>query len=630
MPSEIFSSKRPKTSPECDPSTLSNYLDFIVKHTDIKLEVDFDAKVLTGSVTFTLIPNKDINEITLDSSYLSITKAQFNDENVEFIIKPRVEPLGSALFIKSIDVKANQQSSLSLEFATTEKCTALQWLAPEQTSGLKDPYLFSQCEPIHARSLFPCFDTPAIKSTFSISVDSIYPVVVTGLAESKSESASKGSTIYKFNQKIPIPSYLFAIASGDITSASIGPRSSVFTEPLDLKKCQYEFEADTENFIKTAESIIFNYEWKEYNVLVLPPAFPYGGMENPNITFATPTLISGDRENVDVIAHELAHSWSGNLVTNSSWEHFWLNEGWTVYLERRIIGAIHGEPYRQFSAIIGWTDLVQTVEKFKENKTEYEAFTPLVKDLKDNKDPDDAFSTVPYERGFNLLYHIETKLGGKEKFDPFIPYYFNKFKYKSLDTYQFLDTLYEFFNDAESKKILDSIDWDLWLYEPGLPPKPDFDTTLVDECYDLAARWTKATESNTSTSDLFNEFNLKDIKSWTANQSVVFFDTLAEYPSWSKYTEFVRTFNKIYSSYPESNNAEVIFRWLRFNILGHVTENFQRLADWLGTVGRMKFVRPGYLLLKSVDINLAKETFEKYKSGYHPICRSLVEKDLGL
>lgn len=230
------------------------------------------------------------------------------------------------------------------------------------------------------------------------------------------EDGAPGTLLYTFKQQIPIPSYLFAIASGDLASASIGPRSTIWTGPEELIGCKWELENDMEKFLEAAEKIVYEYAWTTYNVLVLPNSFPYGGMENPIYTFATPTIISGDKQNIDVIAHELAHSWSGNLVSNASWEHFWLNEGWTTYIERRIQAAIHGEPHRDFSAIIGWKALQDSVERIG---TDHE-FTKLVVDLKD-KDPDDAFSSVPYEKGFNFLYYLE-KLLGKEKWDKFIPH----------------------------------------------------------------------------------------------------------------------------------------------------------------------------------------------------------------
>lgn len=621
---EVLKPHLPKASPEYDPSTLSNYTNFKVSNTTLNLDVLFHEKKLSGSISFNIQTLFDVEKIVLDSSYLNIKKVSINDSPIhDYTVEDRIEPLGSPLCINH-PLATNEEFILKIEYETTDNCTALQWLEPAQTDGKKNPYLFSQCEPIHARSFFPCFDTPAIKSPFTYYFNSPLNTLTSGLLK------EKNGTIYHFEQPVPIPSYLVSIASGDLTDADIGPRSKVYSEPSFIDKCQYEFEKDTENFIQTAENIVFPYEWRDYDVLILPSSMPFGGMEHPNCTFATPTLISGDRENVDVIAHELAHSWSGNLVTNCSFEHFWLNEGWTVYLERRIQGKIHGESFRHFSAIIGWNDLTNSIQSMGESASR---FSTLVQDLKDRTDPDDSFSTVPYEKGFNLLFHIEQTLGSKEAFDPFIKYYFNKFKYKSLDTYQFLDTLYGFYSDK--KDVLDTIDWKTWLYTPGMPPQPKFDTTLVDECYDLAEKWVKTISE--SPERLPETFSSNDIESFGANQNGVFLDKLVSYEGQNGFTwksndgkKALDLMAKVYSKYPESHNAEVIFRWFRLLIAAHVKEAYPKLADWLGTVGRMKFVRPSYSMLNQVDRELALATFAKYEMIYHPICRAMVKKDLGL
>ena len=623
---EIVSSHLPKSSPELDPSTLSNYHKFDVNHTTLNLKVLFNEKKLAGSITFDLKATTDSDSIVLDTSFLKIDNIYINDTEISssnYKLNERVEPLGAALSINHKSTTNDDPFKLKIVYETTDQCTALQWLDPQQTDGKQHAYLFSQCEPIHSRSFFPCFDTPSIKSKFTYYFDSPLNTLTSGLLQSKE------GTVYHFEQPVPIPSYLVSIAAGDITDADIGPRSKVYSEPSFIKECQYEFENDTENFIQTAENIVFPYEWKDYDVLILPSSMPFGGMEHPNCTFATPTLISGDRENVDVIAHELAHSWSGNLVTNCSFEHFWLNEGWTVYLERRIQGAIHGESFRHFSAIIGWNDLTNSIISMGESA---KRFSTLIQDLKDQTDPDDSFSTVPYEKGFNLLFHIEQKLGSKEAFDPFIKHYFNKFKYKSLDSYQFLDTLYEFYSDKT--EILDTIDWKTWLYAPGLPQKPHFDTTLVDECYDLATKWV---ENVNSGKDLSTIFNSDDIKEFGANQNGVFLDKLVSFEGVEGFTwksengvKALELMAQIYSKYPKSQNAEVIFRWFRLLLTATYRPAYQKLADWLATVGRMKFVRPSYTMLNQVDRQLAVDTFKKNEMIYHPICRSMVKKDLGL
>lgn len=632
MSSSLVTKNRPAHSPEIDPSTLSNYCNVSVCHTNIAFKVDWTKQKLIGRVNYQLNLEPTLTKLVLDSSFLDIEKVTFNGTDEKFELSPRQEPLGSKLTIPISNTKpSSNENSLQIDFSTTANCTALQWMTPEQTNDKVAPYLFSQCQAIHARSLFPCFDTPAVKSTFSIAIQSEHPTVSSG------NIAPKGSVkklfpeffddskdqVYEFIQEQVIPSYLFSIASGAIKSADIGPRSKVYSENGNLKACQYEFEADTERFIQAAEEIVFPYDWKTYNVLVLPQGFPYGGMENPNMTFATPTLISGDRENVDVIAHELAHSWSGNLVTNCSWEHFWLNEGWTVYLERRIVGAIHGEAHRHFSAIIGWKDLENAIET---QGPQAEYYSRLVVDLKAGQDPDDAFSTVPYEKGFNFLFMLEN-LVGRDNFDPFIPHYFGKFRGKSLDSYQFRDALYEFF--ANKKDLLDSIDWDSWYYKPGLPPKPKFDTSIADICYALAGKWVEAAKSG---KDDYSQFSKKDIEGWTSTQAVVFLTTLAEDLEKAAASSRLAAVKAIDSSYDlsKSKNAEVIARWYTLAIGAKVESEYQSLANWLGTVGRMKFVRPGYRQLNSVDRQLALDTFEKNKLAYHPICRSMVAKDLGL
>lgn len=342
-----------------------------------------------------------------------------------------------------------------------------------------------------------------------------------------------------------------------------------------------------------------------------------GGMENPIYTFATPTLISGDRQNVDVIAHELAHSWSGNLVSNASWEHFWLNEGWTTYLERRIQAAVHGgdDKYRDFSAIIGWKALSDSIAQFGEDHE----FTKMIVDLK-GKDPDDAFSTVPYEKGSTFLYQLE-KLIGRDKWDKFIPHYFTEYKERSVDSYEFKSTLLSFFeSDKDASQKLQSLDWDSWFYKPGFPPKPDFDTTLADECYDLADKWEAKNKGETDFKP-----GASDIKSFTANQSVVFLERIQSF-SKPLSPDLVDLMGTTYA-YASSKNVELVSRYYVVGLQARAQTVYQPTADLLGRVGRMKFVRPLYRELMKCDFDLAKKTLEKNKDFYHPICRNMVEKE---
>ncbi|KAI4278911.1 MAG: hypothetical protein L6R38_005126, partial [Xanthoria sp. 2 TBL-2021] len=575
-----------------DPNTLSNYNNFLTQHTSANFEIDFEKRRLDGNVVLRLvsISDSETKDILLDTSYLDVKNVSLKDNIISnWQLLPRFEPYGSALKISLKKEAAKGQSfELEIQVQTTDKCTALQWLTPAQTSNKKHPYMFSQCQAIHARSIFPCQDTPDVKSTFDFNIRSPLPVIASGLATGVNEDSdpatdgkASGTSLYTFKQDIPIPSYLFALASGDITTAPIGPRSVVATGPEELSASKWELEADTERFIQVGESLVYNYAWTTYNVLILPPSFPYGGMENPVFTFATPTIVSGDRQNVDVIAHELSHSWSGNLVSNASWEHFWLNEGWTTYLERRIQAAVHGEPHRDFSAIIGWKALSDSVNEFGDQHE----FTKLVIDLK-GKDPDDAFSSVPYEKGFHFLYHLE-KLLGKEQWDPFIPHYFSKYKGKSLDSYDFKSTLLEFFEkDAAATKKLGEVDWDAWFYQPGLPPKPHFDTSMVDVCYALADKWKGFGNSDNGS---FKPQE-KDIEGWMANQVVVLLERIQDFEKpLSK--EAVHVMGQTYGFF-KSKNVEIVSRYLAVGLKAKSEEVLEPTAELLGRVGRMKFVRP--------------------------------------
>ncbi|KAL6717066.1 Leucyl aminopeptidase yscIV [Lecanora helva] len=555
-----------------DPNTLSNYNNFVTTKTKIDIDINFNSRSLTSRVLLALksVTNAEATEILLDSSFLHIKDVTFEGKPAEWRLLPRFEPYGSALKIILGEGVANGQT----------------------------------CQ---------IYDTPDVKSTYEFIIKSSLPVIASGHSTG-TQDLNDGTKLYFYSQDIPIPSYLFALASGDIEQAKIGPRSVVATNPENLRAAKWELEESTEGFIKTVEKIVFPYAWETYNVLILPSSFPYGGMENPIYTYATPTIISGDRENVDVIAHELSHSYSGNLVSNASWEHFWLNEGWTTYLERRIQAAVHGEAFRDFSAIIGWKALQDSVKQFGETHE----FTKLIIDLK-GKDPDDAFSSIPYEKGYTFLSYLESVVG-KQKWNTFIPHYFTKFARSSLDSYDFKSCLLAFFKtDPAASAALGKVDFDFWFYSPGLPPKPDFDTSLVDICYKLAVRW-KDYDANEFQPDS------NDIRGWSANQIVVFLDEVLGFaPALS--AKQSQTMASAYN-FAMSGNVEVKARYFQIGLKAKDESVYKSSAQLLGEVGRMKFVRPLFKELNVADRQLAVKTFEKNKKFYHPICRGLVEKDL--
>jgi leukotriene-A4 hydrolase len=619
MVTKAVMSPNVQTSVPRDPNTLSNYNKFITRHTAANYEIDFEKSILKGGVVLTLesLTDAESKEIILDTSFLSISDVKVNGKAVKWTLPDRVEPYGAPLTIQlDAGVAKGEKVEVDVKLETTKDCTALQWMTPAQTSNKKHPYMFSQCQAIHARSVFPCQDTPDVKSTFDFAIRSPLPVLASGLPTG-AKDYKDGTLLYTFEQKVPIPSYLFAVASGDLASASIGPRSTVWTGPEELLACQRELEGEIEPFMKAIESVVSpHYQWTQYNCLILPPSFPYGGMENPVWTYATPSIISGDKQNVDVIAHELSHSWSGNLVSNASWEHFWLNEGWTTYLERRIQAAIHGEPHRHFSSIIGWKALEESVERYGRDHP----YTKLVTNLKGN-DPDDAFSSIPYEKGFHALYAFELLLG-KDKWDTFIPHYFETFKFKSVDSFEFKACLIDFFaKDAEAAKKLESFDWDKLFYAPGYPPKPTFDETMVKTCYDLSDKWQAYVENGT-------QFEPKpsDIEGWVANQSVVFLERVQNFAVKFK-PEHVELMGKTYG-YGATQNIEVVSRYLGVGLKARDEKCYEPTAELLGKIGRMKFVRPLFRELAEADRDLAVKTFEKNRDFYHPICKQMVEKDL--
>jgi leukotriene-A4 hydrolase len=401
-------------------------------------------------------------------------------------------------------------------------------------------------------------------------------------ALSKGTKESGESQVYMFEQKVPIPSYLLALAIGELECRSLGKRSFVWCEPATLQAAEYEFQ-DTEKFLEAAESVVSPYSWYNCTLLLAPPSYPYGGMENPNLILLTPTLIAGDRSLVDVVAHEIAHSWAGNLVTNENWQHFWLNEGFCVYIERRIVGKLHGEDVRQFKSILGWKALEESVCLFGENSP----LTCLIQNL-ENVDPDDAFSSVPYEKGFNFLYHLE-KLLGLDYFDGWLRAHFSHFEFKSLDTYQFKDFLLSYFkkNHPEKYKLLETFDFDSWLKKPGMPPvQMPFRTPLDDECKQVADSWDKIRDQAYE-----NAISAADFNKLRVEQKMVVLDKLYDKPVFPH--AVLDHMDELYR-FDDYKNAEIKFRWFRLCLKAKYTKCITKAVELITSTGRMKFVRVIY------------------------------------
>ena len=581
-------------------------------------DIDWTNKCIKGSVTHTLhIVQGGVAHVTFDTSFLDLGAVTVDGDRANDVaLGDRKSSLGQPLTIGLGERHAGDTVCVTIAYSTTPECTALGWLTREQTKAKTAPFLYSQCQAIHCRSLVPCMDTPSRKVTYSATVRSPIPVLMSALPEKEPQDG-----VYRFEQPLAIPTYLIAIVSGDLEFRSLGPRTGVYAEPPDADAVQWEFEADAERFLEQAERTLLPYAWTRYDSAVLPPSFPYGGMENANLTTLTPSLVSGDRSSTDVMLHELCHSWSGNLISCSNWESFWLNEGWTVYFERLLLQRVHGDgekgaAHRGFSYIISARAMRQSLEEFAENPR----FQRLVPEFRDGEDPDDAFSSIPYDKGSNFLLHIERVVGGLEVFLPYVRAYIFAFQGRSLTTQEWKDHLSAYYaGNEEITARLKTIDFDAWLYGEGLelPVKMEYDTTLAEAAFALAERW----EKRISGAD--DKFSHADIDGWTAGQVVVFLERLHSGPRVP--AAVAEELDEAYAL-NSAQNTEVRLRFYEVALEDKDGKYAPFAAEWVKTQGRMKYCRAIYKALVRVAPELARRTFVENRGFYHPIAASLIEK----
>ncbi|RZF35040.1 hypothetical protein LSTR_LSTR009632 [Laodelphax striatellus] len=604
---------------QSDPNSYSNPDEAVVKNLHISLNVDFDKHVLSGFVDLEIRKkNEAVNQIILDTSLIKLQSVinLLDNSQLSFVLDSEDEKFGSKL---TVDLPKTNDLDLKIRinYETNARASALQWLEPDQTAGGKHPYMFSQCQPIHCRSIIPCQDTPGVKMPYSaeISAPSDLTVVMSALKQGSPVVSANGTKKYTFKQDVPMPSYLIAIAVGNLTSKPLGPRSNVWAEPEFVEAAAFEF-SETEKMIATAEELCGEYVWGLYDVLLMPPSFPYGGMENPCLTFVTPTLLAGDRSLACVVAHEISHSWTGNLVTNRNFEHFWLNEGFTMFLERKILGRMQGEAARQFAALNGLNDLRECFKVLKEDNV----LTKLVVDLK-GIHPGEAFSSCPYEKGFSFLFYLEQLVGGPESFEPFLKKYLNHFKYKSIDTDDFKNFFLEYFSENEAVK---SIEWTKWLDTCGMPYKiPSYDKSLAEACDKFASDWINWDCCGEPT------FTADDLTKFTPPQREQFLSQLLLADSFP--TRKVQAMQKLYNL-NSVNNCEIKFRWLRLCLKAKWTDAVPLVKDFVTKYGRMKYVRPLYRDLYGWEEmrQEAIDTFEKNKHKMMHVSAAMVANDLKL
>lgn len=591
-----------------DPHSYSDPRAFRTTHVALDLTADFSRKRLVGHVDLALQRiDAAARELVLDTRDLTIRAVELRSPKsspLQFRLDKADPILGSALRISVPDV--GERLTVRIEYETSPNATGLQWLEPSQTAGGKHPYLYSQSQAIHARSWIPLQDTPAIRVTYEARIHTPRELLAVMSARNDVNTARDGD--YSFRMPQPIPSYLIALGIGDLTFKAIGPRTGVYAEPEVIEAAAYEF-ADTEAMLVACEKLFGPYRWDRYDLLILPPSFMWGGMENPRLTFLTPTVISGDRSLVSIIAHELAHSWSGNLVTNANWNSVWLNEGFTVYLERRIIEALYGEERRAMEDTLGVQSLKRDIAALKaEGKGD---LTRLSVELR-GQDPDDGFSDVPYEKGRLFLGFLESRLG-RERLDAFLNDYFAKFAFQSVTTDMFLDYFWQHVSRGRDVKLTKAEVLE-WTEQPGIPSSAVLPQS--DAFVRVDAQKQTWLDGTVAAKEL-------DTKKWTTHEWLHFLDNLPADISAEQLRELDRAFDLT-----NVKNKAVAHSWLKTAIRASYAPAWPRLERYLTSIGRRSLVKDLYEeLLKTRDgTRRAQEIYTKARPLYQiPLAQQLDE-----
>ncbi|MCP5340148.1 MAG: M1 family metallopeptidase [Steroidobacteraceae bacterium] len=590
-----------------DPHSLANLDAFRVRHLDLSLEVDFKARRLSGTVDLQVERlDAAAAELVLDSHDLVIRQVWWlvggqPERELSFAKGAAVPSLGEPLRIGVPTGVRGETFGVRISYQTSPEAGGLQWLEPAQTAGRVAPFLFSQSQSIYARSWIPLQDSPSVRATFTARVH-VPPGLRAVMGASNALTASTDGW-YHFEMPQPIPSYLMAIAAGRLDVREIGPRTAVFAEPEVVAEAAYEF-ADTERMIEACERLYGPYRWGRYDLLILPPSFPYGGMENPRLSFITPTLLAGDRSLVATIAHELAHSWSGNLVTNATWRDFWLNEGFTTFLERRIVGALYGASLEAMEQDLGLQSLRRQLAGLPPRSQ------VLAIDLR-GRSPEEGTTDVPYEKGRLFLDWIESRIG-VAALDGLLRDWFESRAFQSASTEEFRDFLLTRAATL-APGALDVAQVDEWLYQPGLP------AFAVLKTSDVLARIDAQREdwlAGRSTLDSL------PVAQWRTQEWLHFLDGMPADLSRERAAQLETQFglNGV-------RNAEIAFSWLRIAIRADYRPAWPRLEEYLVSIGRRKLIWPLYsLLVKTPDGRaFAQQVYARARPGYHPIAAASLD-----
>ena len=582
-----------------DTHTLSNYQDLPIVNTHLELSVNFQERKLKGSVTHELEGNRKVNLLKLDTKYLKIDSIQDGDGNtLEYSLGEFDELLGSPLSV-NLNPKSN---SVVIFYETTKKSEALDWLVPNQTAGKMYPFMYTQGQSIFTRSWIPIQDTPGIRITYSAKIKT--PKNMMAVMSAANPQEMDTNNVYSFKMNQPIPPYLIALAVGNLEFKAIDSRTGVYAEPSMVVKCANEL-IDMGKMVDSAENLYGAYDWDRYDVIVLPPSFPFGGMENPRLTFATPTIIAGDRSLVSLIAHELAHSWSGNLVTNATWNDFWLNEGFTVYFERRIMESLYGRDYSEMLALLGFQDLESQITKSKPNMQ-------LLRLNMIGKHPDDAMTDIAYEKGYFFLRMLEENMG-REKMDFFLKNYFQDHKFQTIVTEEFLSYLKANLIDTDSYQ---SLNIDQWVFNPGIPKNCPIVKSLRFENVETSV----ATFLENGAEELKESSDM-----WSTHEWLHFLKHLPDTLAPRQLLDLDNTFNL-----SNSGNSEILAVWFLQSIKNDYRPAFENLEKFLVKIGRRKFLQPLYLELSKNESHKtwAKNVYQKARINYHYVSFNTIDKIL--
>jgi leukotriene-A4 hydrolase len=582
-----------------DLHTLSNADSIDMKHLSLDLEIDLKTKKLGGWAIWDIDNNKSISILRLDNNNLKIDSVLVDGKYSSFSFGEKQEHLGAALLIPI----EKTTKKVAIKYAASQNATALQWLEASQTTGKKYPFLYTQSESIYARSWVPCPDGPGIRFTYSARVKVPKGMMAVMSANGNPQQAND-SGIYHFEMDKAIPAYLLALAVGDIRFKQVDERTGVYAEPEMIEKVHYEF-ADMGKMVISAEKLYGPYRWGRYDVIVLPPGFPIGGMENPKLTFCTPTVIAGDRSLVNLIAHELAHNWSGNLVTNATWDDIWMNEGFTVYFERRISEAMNDKTYVDMLWELGYQDLEAAVEDFGKDSRK----TWLKQDLK-GKDADEGLSDIPYEKGALFLCLIEQNVG-REKWDAFLKQYFSEHAFQTITTEKFLTYLDKNLLKGDSS-LYKKLDINAWVYGPGIPSNAP------------RAAMQRFEQVNMQRRNFLKDNNALRLntKGWTTHEWLHFLRKMPKPLSITQMNSLDAAFQ-----FTHAQNAEIADLWFIMSLAANYEVAYPAMDKFLSVTGRQKFILPLYTeMSKTGKTKMAKNVYQKYRANYHPLAQGKLDK----